>query len=556
MAQIDKIMSIYYGIDKLPYKDTERTIHYPMASGVNTFVGENNTTKIRFYVDLIGGVNYTWLATIKKPDGSLAYKLLNGASSGFVDLDLSLYTTNQVGAIYISLTGYTSNDVHIEEDDGVYSISGNPQMLVTGVVKIMVGYAPTILRLGEDTSPTIDQQILAFLDNVITKEKSVVVFGYRPTQSDIQDYQIGQVILVMNGETKLYKVIENQAGAKVLDEKFDFDKFPNFTKQEIEDLLDELEENLQEQIDDNKDDADAHFSDINDKIPTTASATNKLVDRDTMNSSITQSASFFRGNFETQNDLTSKNWQTTNPSGDYYVTNNDYAVVNEDETHNGETWRYKAVVSGNGIIWHDEYRVNNSAFTSDQWASINSGMTNAKRVGYDALDSKKQNKVLYGADKFDEAQDGDIIVVDTTENFSSLGAGRGIEFENINGVNYVKNGIHYHTIEIGISSEYLADNPEFPYDRIYLTLLSFSNAECHEIADLYNMPKLNTMPTIIKVRNYQDSKIYKAFLLGFTVDLHLQKFMIIGKFDNTSEEDESVVAIKESMTSYMVDIVG
>lgn len=76
MAQIDKIMSIYYGIDKLPYKDVERTIHYPMASGVNTFVGENNTTKVRFYVDLIGGANYTWLATIKKPDGSLAYKLL------------------------------------------------------------------------------------------------------------------------------------------------------------------------------------------------------------------------------------------------------------------------------------------------------------------------------------------------------------------------------------------------------------------------------------------------------------------------------------------------
>ena len=65
MAQLEKIMSIYYGHDKLPYKDSDRQIHYPIAGETNTFVGENNTTKVRFYVDRIGGNNYTWVAKVK-----------------------------------------------------------------------------------------------------------------------------------------------------------------------------------------------------------------------------------------------------------------------------------------------------------------------------------------------------------------------------------------------------------------------------------------------------------------------------------------------------------
>ena len=64
-----RIMQVFYGNDCLPYKDVERKVHYPVVG--NTFVGANNTTQIRFYVDRIGGNNYTWVAKVKKPDGSL-----------------------------------------------------------------------------------------------------------------------------------------------------------------------------------------------------------------------------------------------------------------------------------------------------------------------------------------------------------------------------------------------------------------------------------------------------------------------------------------------------
>ena len=93
MAQLEKIMSIYYGSNKLPYKDEDRQINYPVMGG-NLFIGENNVTTIRFYVDRIGGNEFTWLAVVKLPDGSKVYRQLPQASQeGCVDFDISsIYT--------------------------------------------------------------------------------------------------------------------------------------------------------------------------------------------------------------------------------------------------------------------------------------------------------------------------------------------------------------------------------------------------------------------------------------------------------------------------------
>ena len=46
-----------------------------------------------------------------------------------------------------------------------------------------------------------------------------------------------------------------------------------------------------------------------------------------------------------------------------------------DVTLNTAYNRYKAVVSGNTVNWVFEYTLNNSSFTADQWAAINSGIT-------------------------------------------------------------------------------------------------------------------------------------------------------------------------------------
>ena len=100
---------------------------------------------------------------------------------------------------------------------------------------------------------------------------------------------------------------------------------------------------------------------INSKIPSQASSTNQLADKEFVNSSIANDAATFQGTFETVNDL-----PTTN------VKNNDYAfIVSVTSEGNPEYKRYKY----NGTQWIEEFTLNNSSFTANQWAAINSGIT-------------------------------------------------------------------------------------------------------------------------------------------------------------------------------------
>ena len=100
---------------------------------------------------------------------------------------------------------------------------------------------------------------------------------------------------------------------------------------------------------------------INSKIPSQASSTNQLADKEFVNSSIANDAATFQGTFETVDDL-----PTTN------VKNNDYAfIVSVTSEGNPEYKRYKY----NGTQWIEEFTLNNSSFTANQWAAINSRIT-------------------------------------------------------------------------------------------------------------------------------------------------------------------------------------
>lgn len=100
---------------------------------------------------------------------------------------------------------------------------------------------------------------------------------------------------------------------------------------------------------------------INSKIPSQASPTNQLADKEFVNSSIANDAATFQGTFESVNDL-----PTTN------VKKNDYAfIVTVVSGGNPEYKRYKY----NGTQWLEEFVLNNSSFTANQWAAINSGIT-------------------------------------------------------------------------------------------------------------------------------------------------------------------------------------
>lgn len=104
----------------------------------------------------------------------------------------------------------------------------------------------------------------------------------------------------------------------------------------------------------------ADINKINSKIPVQASSSNKLADKDFVNSSIETATATFKGTFEDLDLLKATS-----------ADNNDYAFYDHISNSNRVFDRYKY----NGTEWVYEYTLNNSSFTDAQWKAINSGAT-------------------------------------------------------------------------------------------------------------------------------------------------------------------------------------
>lgn len=128
---------------------------------------------------------------------------------------------------------------------------------------------------------------------------------------------------------------------------------------------------------------------INGKIPTQASSTNQLADKDFVNSSINASAAFYITSNASGDAFATK---AALLAGPYYnggalrtPTKNDYAIVLADESKGNATTRY----SFDGSVWAYQYKVNDTPLTAAQLAALNSGI-NAEKV---AEIDDKVNKV-------------------------------------------------------------------------------------------------------------------------------------------------------------------
>ena len=96
-------------------------------------------------------------------------------------------------------------------------------------------------------------------------------------------------------------------------------------------------------------------------IPATATADNQLADKDFVNSSIATATAEFKGSFTSLDELKAT-------SGNL----NDYAFyLHTDDVGNSIVDRYKWTTAG----WLYEYTLNNSSFTAEQWAALNSAIT-------------------------------------------------------------------------------------------------------------------------------------------------------------------------------------
>lgn len=118
---------------------------------------------------------------------------------------------------------------------------------------------------------------------------------------------------------------------------------------------------------------------INDKIPTQATSENQLADKNFVNSSISTNTAEFKGTYIFTTDLSSNtdNLNSAIEHAGYTAPNdNDYCfVVTTDAAGNTIYNRYKYTVIDNIGSWAFEYALNNSSFTSNQWESIQSGIT-------------------------------------------------------------------------------------------------------------------------------------------------------------------------------------
>ncbi len=114
----------------------------------------------------------------------------------------------------------------------------------------------------------------------------------------------------------------------------------------------------------------ADVTDLAALIPSQASANNQLADKDFVNSSIATSTADFRG------------------TSAQHLTYAEFIAWANGLTHNQNDYVYWWTTDGDGntvykrykwdgTAWVYEYDLNNSSFTADQWAAINSGITNA-----------------------------------------------------------------------------------------------------------------------------------------------------------------------------------
>ena len=123
-----------------------------------------------------------------------------------------------------------------------------------------------------------------------------------------------------------------------------------YTKDETDSAINTAKSNLQGQVDT-----------IQALIPATATADNQLADKDFVNSSIATATAEFRGSFTSLDELKAT-------SGNL----NDYAFyLHTDSVGNSIVDRYKWTTAG----WLYEYTLNNSSFTAEQWAALNSAIT-------------------------------------------------------------------------------------------------------------------------------------------------------------------------------------
>lgn len=130
----------------------------------------------------------------------------------------------------------------------------------------------------------------------------------------------------------------------------------------------------------------SRLNELNALIPSTATSSNQLADKNFVNSSIATNTANFLGTYTSLADIEA----IQNP------TNNDYAFLETADTSGNNVYdRYK--YSAEDEQWLFEYELNNSSFTAEQWATINSGITQVSSTVQDGDTNPVSSDAVYEA---------------------------------------------------------------------------------------------------------------------------------------------------------------
>lgn len=148
---------------------------------------------------------------------------------------------------------------------------------------------------------------------------------------------------------------------------------------------------------------------INGKIPSEATSSNKLADKQFVNDAINSVTAYYITKDATWNQFATyaelaaattfySGWVVRTP------TRNDYTIVLDDETHNDEVTRY---IYNSG--WEYQYTINESPLTQAQLDALNSWITSGKVTSYDGVVSTIAwygNIVTHNASEFATSAQG------------------------------------------------------------------------------------------------------------------------------------------------------
>ena len=203
---ITKTMQVFYDTLCLPYKDKDRTVHFPVVGGA--FQGASNTTQIKFYVDEMGQANATWVAMAKLPNGKIGSKVLSTyldseLNENYALLELDSWFTQAKGDVYISLQGFEGGvQLTYNSETELYEVNGTPVIQGTGSVKVNIMYAT---QFSGDTNMSIDiSDILALAGDKLDTDKGIVVIAN--TSANVSGYEDNQIFYCL-ADNSFYKKV-------------------------------------------------------------------------------------------------------------------------------------------------------------------------------------------------------------------------------------------------------------------------------------------------------------------------------------------------------------